>query len=397
MPEITNFRHGAILNSHHGIENENGLKIRLEGLGTYGHPVEVNGVRAEMDGRRFTAEIELKKKINEVTVSELTPYGRFSQELTLVWDKKSFKRYGFYIDDHSFLFTDLTKERPKRAFDHFYLKHLKQLNEKYGMKVTLNSFFRNDHEPFTLDLMPDIWKSEFRDNSDWLKFSFHAKSEFPDRPYIESSAEEYGRDYDEVRNEIIRFAGEESFTQPLIMHWGNIHPAVAEEMIRRGSRCNSVAMRPKIMGGPSLASRMKGGDIPSTNQQGSCVATHRTNAAEAFGMYYDHEEENSYVINHCTYYEPNMKIYITGRSTCCCNLVPLDKIEPQILERLATREKYGCDFSLCASHEQYSFPYYPNYLPDHGARIEAMARIHAERGYTSVFPNDGLLGNMSWE
>ena len=56
MPEITNFRNGAILNAHHGVESESGLKIRLEGLGTYGHPVEVNGVRAEMDGRHFPAE-----------------------------------------------------------------------------------------------------------------------------------------------------------------------------------------------------------------------------------------------------------------------------------------------------------------------------------------------------
>ena len=389
MPEITNFRNGAILNAHHGVESESGLKIRLEGLGTYGHPVEVNGVRAEMDGRHFPAEVELRKKINEVTVSELTPYGRFSQELTLVWDKKSFKRYGFFIDDHSFLFTDLTKERPKHAFDHFYLKHLKHLNEKYGLKVTLNCFFRNDHEPFTLDLMPDIWKSEFQDNSHWLKFSFHAKSEFPDRPYIESSAEEYGRDYDEVRNEVIRFAGEESFTQPLVMHWANIHPAVAEEMLRRGSRCNSVAMRPKIMGGSSLASRTNGGVMQSPQAGPDSV--------EAFGMYYDHEEENSYVDNHFAYYEPNMKIFITGRSTCCCNLIPLDKIEALIRERVSLREKHGCDFSLCASHEQYSFPYYPNYEPDHGARLEAAVHFHTEHGYTCVFPNDGLLGNMSWE
>ena len=389
MPEITNFRNGAILNAHHGVESENGLKIRLEGLGTYGHPVEVNGVRAEMDGRRFSAEVELQKKINEVKVSELTPYGRFSQELTLVWDKKSFKRYGCYIDDHSFLFTDLTKERPKHAFDHFYLKHLKHLNEKYGLKVTLNCFFRNDHEPFTLNLMPDIWKSEFQDNSDWLKFSFHSKSEFPDRPYIEASAEEYGRDYDEVRNEIIRFAGEESFILPLNAHWGNIHPAVAEEMIRRGCRCNLAAMRPKIMGGPSLASRTNGGAMQAVQAGPS--------AAEAFGLYYDREEENSYMVNHPAYYEPNMKIYLFGRSACCCNLVPLDKIESQIRERLALREKYGCDFSMCGSHEQYSYPYYPNYEPDHGARIEAAVRIHTELGYTPVHPNDGLLGNMSWE
>lgn len=397
MPEIVNFRHGAILNSHHGIESENGLKVRVEGLGTYGHPVEVNGVRAEMDGRRFTAEIELQKKINEVTVSELTPFGRFSQEVTLVWDKKSFKRYGFFIDDHSFVFTDLTKQRPKSAFDHFYLKHLKHLHDKYGLKITLNCFFRNDHDPsFTLDQMPDIWKAEFQANADWLKFSFHSKSEFPDRPYIEASAEEYARDYDEVQNEIIRFAGEEAFTPPLVVHWANIHPAVAMEMIRRGTRTNSVSMRPRIMGGPSLADRMKGGDMKSVERKAS-RGEDRSGAPEAFRLYYEREEENTYIAHHTAYYEPNLKLFIRSGSTCCCNLVPLKDIEPMILKKLDVCEKNGCDFALLASHEQYSFPYYPNYLPDHGARLEESVRVLTERGYTCVFPNDGLLGNMSWE
>ena len=78
--------------------------------------------------------------------------------------------------------------------------------------------------------MPDIWKSEFRDNAGWLKFSFHSYSEFPDRPYLEASAEEIGRDYDLIQNEIIRFAGEESFIAPLTIHWGNLHPAAAAEI-----------------------------------------------------------------------------------------------------------------------------------------------------------------------
>ncbi len=38
----------------------------------------------------------------------------------------SFRRYSLYLDDHSFTFTDLVKERPARAFDHFYLAALKK-------------------------------------------------------------------------------------------------------------------------------------------------------------------------------------------------------------------------------------------------------------------------------
>ena len=95
MIEITNFRQGAILNHRHGIETADSLLVKLEGISDHGCPVMINGVAAEMDGRRFSAEIPLTEKINTVTASTITPYGNYSQELTLVWDKKSFKRYNF--------------------------------------------------------------------------------------------------------------------------------------------------------------------------------------------------------------------------------------------------------------------------------------------------------------
>ena len=133
MIEITNFRQGAILNHNHGVESEKSLKVCIEGVSSAGFPVRVNGVQAEMDGQHFCAEIDLTEKINNVRAETTTAYGTFAQELVLVWDKKSFKRCNFYIDDHSFLFTDLAKERPKSAFDHFYLKGLKNIHDKYGM------------------------------------------------------------------------------------------------------------------------------------------------------------------------------------------------------------------------------------------------------------------------
>ncbi len=156
MLEITNIRHGAVLNHLHGREDERSLTVRLEGISSHGHPVQINGQQAEMEGRRFIGEITLEEKINQVTASTKTPYGNYSQELTLVWDKKSFRRCNFYIDDHIFFLTDLAKERPKRAFEHFYLAGLKKIHDRLGLKITLNCFYRNDHHDFTLDQMPDI-------------------------------------------------------------------------------------------------------------------------------------------------------------------------------------------------------------------------------------------------
>ena len=396
MIEITNYRQGAVLNHNHGTETKKNLAVRVEGISSSGHPVKLNGVPAEMDGRRFSGTVELTSKINPVTASVMTPYGVFSQELTLVWDKKSFRRCNFYIDDHIFTFTDLAKQRPKRAFSHFYLAGLKKIHEKYGFKVTLNCFYHNDHHEFVLKDMPDVWKREFIDNSDWLKLSVHSYGEFPDRPYAEASAEDFGRDYDLIRNEIVRFAGEETFIPPIVIHWANVHPAVAREAIRRGMRCYSTAFRLRVMGGPSLADRQKGGNMKKVEKR-SLSGEDRSAGTEGLEMHYGFGEEANYLKNHRVYFDPAIGIYFFGSSGCCCNLVPLKEISKRYADSFADAKLYGTEIFGGASHEQYTFSYYPNYLPDHMERMEEAVRCMVEDGGCKpVFFHDGLLGNTSW-
>ncbi len=397
MIDITNVRQGAILNHNHGKETDKSLTIRIEGVSEYGRPVKVNGVPAEMDGRRFFADVELTSKLNQVTASVLTPFGTYSQELTLVWDKKSFRRFNCYIDDHSFLFTDLAQQKPARAFDHFYLKGLKDINDKYGLKVTLNCFYRNDHHPFELKDMPDTWKSEFIDNSDWLRFSFHSYSEFPDRPYLEASAEEVGRDYDLVKGEIIRFAGEESWIPPVVIHWGNINPSVAAEIIRRGTRAYSSNFRARVMGGPSLADRMKGGNMGNVEKR-SCDGSDRSTVNEGLDMHYSINEETDYMKKHHAYYDPTLGVFFFSGSGACCNLTPMDVIPQRYAVQDELSRKYGFETFGVGSHEQYTFPYYPNYIPDHMERIECAVRCVVEDlGCKPIFYNDGILGNTAWD
>ena len=398
MIEITSHRQGAILNRHHGEETADRLRVTIQGISETGRPVKVNGVPAQMDGRNFSAEIDLTQKINQVTASVLTPYGTYSQELTLVWDKQSFRRFGAGIDDNSFVFTELTRQRPKHAFDHFYLAGLKKIHDETGMKVVLNCFYRNDHDKdgFLLNEMPDIWKPEFEDNSDWLKFAFHSYSEFPDRPYLEASAEEIGRDYDLVQNEIIRFAGEKSFIAPLTIHWGNLHPAAAAEIIRRGTRCYNSAFRARVMGGPSLADRQKGGNMAKV-QQRSLSGEDKAASTEGLKMHYEYPEETGYLKSRYAYYDPTLKVCFLGSCGICCNLVPLAEIPKRFEAAMKNVERYGVDAVKFGSHEQYTFPSYPNYLPDHMERIALTARLFKENGFKPVFFTEGLLGNMSWE
>jgi len=398
MLEITSHRQGAVLNHNHGKESEKSLLVRIEGISDGGWPVKVNGCPGKMDGRRFVADVELTQQFNEITAEVVTPFGKFLQELVLVWDKKSFRRFNSYIDDCSFLFTDLAKERPEKAFDHFFLKGLKAIHDKYDWKVTLNAFYHNDHEGnFTLAEMPDIWKSEFEKNADWLKFSFHSYGEFPDRAYLEASAEDVGRDWDLVQREIERFAGKASFHPPVNSHWANVHPTVAAEMIRRGVRYYIGTFRPRVMGGPSLADRMKGGNMTDV-QNRSCCCGNPFASNEALGMHYGFQEETDYLQKHYTFYDPTLGVFFIGASVACCNLVPLDKIHGRYLAAMKRAKESGNEIFGMATHEQYTFPYYPNYLPDHIQRIEEVVRcLTEEGGCRSVFFEDGLFGNIAWE
>ena len=398
MIEITSHRQGAILNRNHGKETADSLTITICGISETGRPVKVNGIPAQMDGRNFSAEIELKQKINSVTASVMTPYGIYSQELTLVWDKQSFRRFGAGIDDNIFVFTELARQKPKHAFDHFYLAGLKKIHDESGMKVVLNCFYRNDHDKdhFLLKDMPDIWKSEFRDNAGWLKFSFHSYSEFPDRPYLEASAEEIGRDYDLIQNEIIRFAGEESFIAPLTIHWGNLHPAAAAEIIRRGTRCYNSSFRARVMGGPSLADRQKGGNMAQV-QQRSLSGEDMAASTEGLKMHYEYPEETGYLKTHYAFYDPSLKVCFLGSCGICCNLVPLEEIPKRFEIIMKNVARYGTDAVKFGSHEQYTFPGYPNYLPDHLERIALTSRLFRENGFEPVFFNEGFLGSHTWD
>jgi hypothetical protein len=48
------------------------------------------------------------------------------------------------------------------------------------------------------------------------------------------------------------------------------------------------------------------------------------------------------------------------------------------------------------THEQYFWPFYSHYLPDHVQRCETAIRWATEHGYEPAFFHEGLLGGKDW-
>ena len=133
------------------------------------------------------------------------------------------KKAYFYIDDTIWVLRDITRQKPKTLFDNPFMNMLKTAHDRYGVKTQLNLFYRTDYfygnDEFTLADVTDAYKAEFEASSDWLKMAFHAKQEFPVYPHINATYEDIRDIFQNIEKEVIRFAGEKTFTYAINTHW----------------------------------------------------------------------------------------------------------------------------------------------------------------------------------
>jgi hypothetical protein len=229
--------------------------------------------------------------------------------------------------------------------------------------------------------------------------SFHSLGEFPDRLYIEASEEEFRRDYDLIHDHIVRFAGEETFIRPLVVHWGIISPSCVKVLKEKGVTTYASAFRPRLMGGPSALERAAGCKENNIAKSQIGVENKQLISSDLGFGYEDHftvSEENNYLDLHRVMYNPHLDIFFF-RGNCCCNLVPIDVIPGRLQKAVENAAAVGSEVFNVGSHEQYTFPYYHNYIPDHMARISKAAETMVELGCKPVFFANGLLGNHAWD
>ena len=348
--------HGAVLNRRHGEEVEGGLKIRVSGRAPLGQRVTVNGRPAERAGTKFASEVVLREKQTEIMAASEGVFGTSEHRVRAVWDRHSFPRYRFSIDDNSFFLRDIAQKQYDSLFDCFYLKGLRELNSKYGAKFVLNIYYTTGDD-FELPQFPDRYQGEWKDNADWLKLAFHAYANEPARPYQYAPPSKLIADLDQVAAEIRRFAGEATCSPPTVIHWGMVQPAALRPLYERGVRVLSGYFQRR-------------GSVFDVN-------------------YFVDEARSEYLSRHDALMDFQSGI-VFSRVDIVCNNTPLERTVPT-LEPLA-KDPNTAEIMDLFTHEQYFWPFYRNYVPDHFQRLDAAIRWVTEKGYKPVFYHEGFLG-----
>ena len=302
------------------------------------------------------------------------------------------KKCTFYIDDVIFVFRDIAKQKPASIYDHPYMAMLKKAHDLYGMKIQLNIFLRTDFfygsDEFTLSDMPDTYKNEWLQASDWLKLAFHAKQEFPDYPYINARYEDIILDYGYFLNEVSRFAGEKSIGVGILPHWNTVSKDGCRALASFGAK--SIHVTSGILhdynGDPfSLpyghAFRLLNNRQPETKcySRGS-----RDTAIEGALSGYNHindtRENSGSKILKATFDEETGLYFKDFGNGPVLNLYKLDELE-EILGQLI-----GDELVSIGNHEQYFYEDYFAYQPEYADKLLKAAKIMHDNGYEFIFP-----------
>ena len=368
--------HGAVLNHRHGRKVKGGLEIPVWGTAPVDEPVAVNGVYARRAGERFTAAVTLRGSETDIVAVANGAVGRTEHRVRVVWDRYSKPRYRFGIDDNSFFLRDIAAKRYKSLFQSPYLGGLRKLNRKYKTKFVLNVFYTTPENDFELAQFPASYRSEWADNANWLKLAFHAYAEFPDRPYQNCPPEKLAKDFDLVTEEILRFAGKASYSPSTIIHWGMVQPPAWKVLTERGVRVLSGSFHPNT------------GSFYTT--EGESFPVEESGTPFGYDVSYSLDNARSEYLGRHDALKDFASGIVFSKVDIVCNNVPADRVVP-VLEPL-TCDPNTAEIMDLFTHEQYFWPFYHNYRPDHFQRLDTAIRFCAERGYEPVFFHEGLLG-----
>ena len=300
------------------------------------------------------------------------------------------KQAFYFIDDVIWCLRDITRQKADSVFCNSFFKMLKKANEDYGMTVQLNVFYRTDFfygdDEFTLTEVTDRYKKEFEDNSNWLKFAFHAKQEFPDYPYINISYEDAKNNYTAVKNEIIRFAGEKSLSNAVILHWGAMSKAGCRALKDCGVKflSPSVGERYEFNGDNSSLPYGHAARLKQNRQPETMLFTRNTNnkaitASICSYNYINAEQHCNIIWKNASLYDDGTGLYFKRLADGpCLNLFTLESLEEK-LDELKDYEYVGI-----ANHEQYFYPDYYAYQNDYADKTYLAGKILKDNGFTFI-------------
>ncbi len=301
------------------------------------------------------------------------------------------KYYYHFIDDVIWAFRDLSRQKPKSLFDNAFFGMLKEAHDKYGLKTQLNLFFRTDYaygmDEFSLCEVPDTYKKEFEQASDWLKMTFHSRQEFPDYPHVNASYDDIYSLFEMTKKEIVRFAGEKSVAYAVVPHWRPISKDGCRALYDCGVKMTSatVGERREYNGDPSSlpyghAMRLLINRKPETM---TFVRNSKDTAISQSICGYNHIDDVSLDDG-----AKNLN-YIKDEKTGLCfkNLCNGLFLNLFTNEELTSELEARKDDILVAAgnHEQYFYSDYFSYQPQYREKILTLGKIMSEAGFEPIF------------
>ena len=298
----------------------------------------------------------------------------------------------FFIDDVIWVLRDITRKKPASIFDNEFMKALKRAHDDNGMTAQLNLFYRTDFfygsDEFTLSEVTDAYKKEFEEASDWLKFAFHAKQEFPDYPYVNASYEDVKKDYETIINEIKRFAGEKSVSHSVIPHWLPISKGGCKALADCGVKFTACSSgdRKEFDGDVSVLPYGHGARLLQNRQPETMLFTRKTKdvAISSSICAYNHVGEEKYApirLKNESIYDEETGLRFRGFSGGpCLNLYTLEEVKTRMKELIDG----GHSYIGVATHEQYFYSDYFNYQPDYAEKIYVFSKMLKESGYRFI-------------
>ncbi len=361
--KITSPIHGDVLNRHDGIEDDDRLVIGVFGEAPEGASVKVNGEVAEREGRLFRARVALTEVKTDLTADLADGSARDS--ITVLWDRGSKKRYRFSIDDNILFLRDIAQNPAAypSLFDHWYLAFWRRMHEEYGTKVHINIYYQDVAPTFNLSQFPERYRDEWQANADWLRLSFHALQNLPDRIYKDATYEQMARDFELVREQIYRFAGREVTSNFTTVHWAEAPREACRALRERGI-------------------------------EGLLGIFGSSEPALIFTRYYLSPELGAHIGEREAWKDFDEDIVFVACDAVVNNLA-LDQVGPH-LDGIELNP-HRLDMMELLIHEQYFRQELSCYQPDVFGKVEAAIKWVAERGYEPTFWQEGLLQGLRTE
>lgn len=358
--KFVNLFDGAMFSSCVGKVVGDQLMVDVTLYDVPGKRLSVNHVPAAFSNGLYTACIPLDGYRN--TIEAVDNVSGETETIVVYWLKKAENVYRLGLDDNIWCLQDIAKNQDiyKSIFENPYFALYRDVHNEFGTKIHMNIYHDcPEHGGFSLEDMPDKYKSEFIANSDWLKMSFHAARNLPDKIYGNASYEQVRDDMKQMYEQVVRFAGEETLSRDVTtLHWCSATKYGTRAMRSMGIRAMTVGTHEEEFGYDI--------NMHLTDEQSANI--------RRYAAIKDHAED---VICVCNGPE--------------CNL-NTDKLE-DIPKKLDAREKRSPlrRFVDLIIHEEFFYPDYVNYLPDYRERVYAGVRWCHEHGYHPAFYKDVLF------